>query len=318
MGKLQPRAHQGPRSPRCRRGRGLPRDHGTQAAEEALRQSETRYRELVQSANSAILRWSCDGTITFLNEHAQQVFGWSADEAIGKPVDILVPEWESTGADLTGLVRNILEHPERYVNVTNENVCRDGRRVWMSWTNRAIRDERDNVTEILCIGNDVTERKRRKRRSAAKSAADRHGAEMAALLDAVPVAVFIAHDAECLRMSGNRVTHELLGLPATANFSKSAPPQQRPTNFRVMKHGRKIPADQLPIQMAARGQAVRDYDFDLVFADGTVRTVRQCRAAARRKRPPARGYRSVRRYHDAQAGRRGAKGERKVLSSAGG
>ena len=129
-------------------------------AEEALRQSETRYRELVQNANSAILRWSRDGTITFLNEYAQQVFGWSADEAIGKPVGILVPERESTGADLTGLIRDILEHPQRYVNVTNENVCRDGRRVWMSWTNRAIRDERDNVAEILAIGNDVTERKR--------------------------------------------------------------------------------------------------------------------------------------------------------------
>ncbi len=45
------------------------------------------------------------------------------------------------------------------MNNINENVCRDSRRVWMNWTNRAIRDERGEVSEILTIGNDITEQK---------------------------------------------------------------------------------------------------------------------------------------------------------------
>jgi len=127
-------------------------------AEEALQKSEARYRELVQNANSAIIRWSRDGTITFFNEYAQKFFGWCAEEVIGKHIGMLVPERESTGADLTGLVRDIVTHPDRYADNINENICRDGRRVWMSWSNRAIYDEQGRVSEILAVASDITDR----------------------------------------------------------------------------------------------------------------------------------------------------------------
>jgi len=130
------------------------------AAETRQRESETRYRELVQNANSAIIRWSRDGRILFFNEYAQAFFGWSAEEVIGQHVGLLVPTQESTGVDLSGLVQDIVDHPGRYLNNVNENICRDGRRVWMTWTNRAIHGEQGQVTEILAVGNDITERKR--------------------------------------------------------------------------------------------------------------------------------------------------------------
>jgi PAS domain S-box-containing protein len=129
-------------------------------AERSLWESQNRYRELVEHANSAILRWSRDGTITFCNEFAERCFGYSATELVGKHVGILLPERESSGAALTGLVQDIVDHPERYQNNVNENVRRDGRRIWMAWTNRAIRDEHGRVREILAVGSDVTERRR--------------------------------------------------------------------------------------------------------------------------------------------------------------
>jgi PAS domain S-box-containing protein len=128
--------------------------------EQALQASEARFRELVQNANSAIIRWNRNGTITYFNEYAERFFGWPTEEAIGRHVGILVPDTETTGADLTGLLENIVLHPERYVNNVNENVRRDGRRVWMNWTNRAIRDDSGEITEILAIGNDITALKR--------------------------------------------------------------------------------------------------------------------------------------------------------------
>jgi PAS domain S-box-containing protein len=125
-----------------------------------LQQSESKYRELVQNANSAIIRWKRDGTIAFFNEYAQKFFGYSAEEVVGKKVSIIVPDRESTGADLTGLVQDVLNHPERYTNNINENILRNGRRVWMAWTNRPIYDPGGEVLEILAVGIDITERKR--------------------------------------------------------------------------------------------------------------------------------------------------------------
>ena len=134
--------------------------HARKEAQQALIESERSYRELVESANSAILRWSCDGRITFVNDFAQRLFGWRADEVIGQSVSMLVPAEYSTGADLTGLVEDVASHPDRYPNNINESVCRDGRRVWMTWTNRALRDDQGHLTGILAVGNDITQRKR--------------------------------------------------------------------------------------------------------------------------------------------------------------
>jgi PAS domain S-box-containing protein len=128
-------------------------------AQEALRRSEILYRELVQNANSAIIRWRKDGTITFFNEFAQNFFGYQESEVIGKHVNIIIPEQESSGIDLSKLARSIVDHPEHYVNNINENIRKDGSRVWMTWINRPILDESGQVTEILAVGSDITERK---------------------------------------------------------------------------------------------------------------------------------------------------------------
>jgi PAS domain S-box-containing protein len=127
--------------------------------EEALRKRESLYRELVQSVNSAIVRYKKDGTITFLNEYAQSLFGYHYTEVIGKPVSLLVPEKDSTGYDLTALVQDVVDHPERYISHINENVCRDGRRVWMAWTNRPLFDKNGRLSEILSVGTDITSHK---------------------------------------------------------------------------------------------------------------------------------------------------------------
>lgn len=130
-------------------------------AEQILQKSEARYRELVENANSIILRMDLEGKVTFFNEFAQRFFGYAEEEIIGKNVvGTIVPPHESTGRDLAFMIEDIGHHPERYANNENENICKNGRRVWVAWTNRLLPDDEKDDKEILCIGNDITDRKR--------------------------------------------------------------------------------------------------------------------------------------------------------------
>lgn len=125
-----------------------------------LRTSEQKYRELVQNANSIILRWNRAGEITFLNEFGQNFFGYSEAEILGRHVvGTIVPESESTGRDLSPLMDEICARPEEFENNINENMLRNGDRVWISWTNKIVKNNAGQVLEILSIGSDITERK---------------------------------------------------------------------------------------------------------------------------------------------------------------
>ena len=107
--------------------------------EEAQRESERKYRELVESANSIILRWTPDGRITFLNEFGQRFFGYTEEEICGRHVvGTIVPETDSSGRDLRPLMEEICANPTAFEQNVNENMRRNGERVWIAWTNKIV------------------------------------------------------------------------------------------------------------------------------------------------------------------------------------
>ena len=132
-----------------------------QVQQQALQESEEKYRRLVQMARCSILRFDMAGRVTLFNEYAQEFFGYTEAEIVGRPVvDTILAHTESTGRDLAAMLEGIIHHPERFAYNENENIRKDGERVWMAWTNGVIRGPEGEITEILSIGMDITERKR--------------------------------------------------------------------------------------------------------------------------------------------------------------
>ncbi|NJR62281.1 MAG: PAS domain S-box protein [Cyanobacteria bacterium CRU_2_1] len=131
-----------------------------QLALEAARSSEAQYRDLVQTANSVILRWDTDGSIKFMNEYGLRFFGFDRNELLHQQiVGTIVPPIESSGRDLHTLMQDICLYPENHELNEHENICKNGDRVWISWANKPIYDEQGNLVEILSVGTDATAQK---------------------------------------------------------------------------------------------------------------------------------------------------------------
>jgi len=164
---------------------------------QALQASEQKYRQLVEAANSVILHWETDGRILFINEYGARFFGYSPEELVGRSVlGSIVPEVDSSGRELGQMIRSIESNPEQYRANENENITKDGRRVWLRWENRAINDEDGKLKAVLSIGYDISDRK------AADQALRESEARFRSLFENANVAVFI-HDQQGMVLHAN-------------------------------------------------------------------------------------------------------------------
>jgi len=129
-------------------------------ARNALKASEAKYRELVESANSIIMRIDMTGTILFFNAFAQKFFRFSEEEIVGRNMlGTIIPQTAERERKLKNMFQEIEKTPGPYENIEDESIRKNGEKVWISWTNRALFRDGVSVGEILCIGNDITEQK---------------------------------------------------------------------------------------------------------------------------------------------------------------
>lgn len=128
-----------------------------QKMESALRQSEARYRAIVEDQTELICRFLPDGTLTFVNEAYCRYFQKTQEELIGQAFILVVlqEDWQPVQKQLSALSR---ENP--VTTVTHRVILQDGEVRTHQWIDRAIFDERGCLVEIQAVGRDITERVR--------------------------------------------------------------------------------------------------------------------------------------------------------------
>jgi len=111
---------------------------------------------IVESSEDPIISKTLDGTIRTWNAAAERLFGYSAEEAIGKNISLLIPE--DRLAEEVNIISN-LKAGRRIEHFETERVRKDGQLVPVSLTISPIRDDDGNVTGASKIARDITARK---------------------------------------------------------------------------------------------------------------------------------------------------------------
>ncbi|MDD5349036.1 MAG: PAS domain S-box protein, partial [Chthoniobacteraceae bacterium] len=218
-------------------------------AEQAVIRSEQKYRELVENANSIILRWTPEGIISYLNEFGLTFFGYTEEEIRGRSLaGTIVPEQETTGRNLFPLMSEIRGNPKKYEHNINENIRRNGERVWIAWTNKVVLDNEGQIKEILSIGSDITERIR------TEEALDREQEFNRALVENMVDAV-VACNADFELTLFNRAARECHGVDAT-----KIPPDQWAEYYHLFRADGVTPMslDEVPLARAFRGETLQN------------------------------------------------------------
>ena len=129
---------------------------GRKRAEEA----QHRLAAIVESSDDAIISKDLNGIITTWNSGAEQIFGFTAREAIGQPISIIIPpELQDEEADIVARLR-LGERIHHYDTIRR---TKSGARRHMSLTISPLRDTHGRVVGASKIARDITERRRAER-----------------------------------------------------------------------------------------------------------------------------------------------------------
>ncbi|HEY3284846.1 MAG TPA: PAS domain-containing protein [Armatimonadota bacterium] len=237
-------------------------------AAEALIESERRFHALAEGLPLIVWTTTPAGDCDYLSSQWSLFTGQPDAESLGKGwLECVHPEdWDSTDAAWAVALESgaefLTEHRIRRV---------DGIFFWFEARAVPVRGPDRRIRQWLGSSVNIEGRKRTEEAlRVGQERERRRAAEIEALMEAVPAAVWISRDPLCQVISGSRVARHILRAPEGSNLSLSGPEDERPTHFRVLQDGRLLEPEDLPMQRAARtGQEVRDFEQTLQFEDGT-------------------------------------------------
>jgi PAS domain S-box-containing protein len=119
-------------------------------------EDRARLAAIVESSDDAIVSKTLDGVIRSWNRGAERLFGYTAQEAVGQPITLIIPP-ERVDEERTILAR--LRRGERVDHFETVRVAKDGRRLDISLTVSPVQDHAGHIIGASKIARDITERK---------------------------------------------------------------------------------------------------------------------------------------------------------------
>ena len=127
-------------------------------AEEQTKQLQEYLQLQIERMPIGLIVWDTEFRVTSWNPAAQEMFGFTAQEALGKhPYNLIVPEEAQPQVD--GIWRRLLEG-DTTAHGMNDNMTKDGRTIFCQWSNTPLREADGTVRGVLSMVQDITVSKR--------------------------------------------------------------------------------------------------------------------------------------------------------------
>jgi PAS domain S-box-containing protein len=171
-------------------------------AEQALRKSETRFRDISESMAEWIWETDAQGITTFVSGQASSILGYSAEEILGKTAFDFMSTEEAQR--VAGIFSEIIKKKSRIRDLENWNLTKDGRSICMLTNGIPLLDEDGELIGYRGVNRDITERK------LAEEALNDLKVYLANIIHAIPDPVFVK-DEQFKFMLVNEALCTLLG-----------------------------------------------------------------------------------------------------------
>ncbi len=127
-------------------------------AEEALRESEERFRGLVESSSDWIWEINAEGVYTYSSPKIEKILGYTPEEVVGKTLfDLMLPE---EAERIVGIFQDLVRRGGPIVALENVNLHKDGRRMVLETNGVPIFDPAGNVSGYRGMDRDITDTQR--------------------------------------------------------------------------------------------------------------------------------------------------------------
>ena len=139
-----------------------------------------RHAAIVESSEDAIMSVTLGGTIVSWNAGAQHIYGYTEAEALGKPIDIVVPP---ELPDEENKILETLRAGGRIEHFETVRITKAGKRINVSLSISPIKDSTGKTVGCAGIARDITDRKRHEKKLREYERAVEHSGEMIAVVD---------------------------------------------------------------------------------------------------------------------------------------
>lgn len=225
--------------------------------ESRLLKAEETYRAVFEQAGVGVARLAVDGSFLEVNERYSQIIGLSLRQLLGS-------NWHNLSL-AEGEDANSFAAFQKGGSIQKRYCLPDQQVVWVEESLTLVRRDDGDPAFYVAVMQDITERKK------AEDDVRLRAQELEVVLGAVPAAIWFAHDPDCTEVTGNSFASDILRLSnPVANMSKTAADTTNVDHFTVFDtKGEEILPQDLPVQRAARGEEVRNFEEYIRFQDGS-------------------------------------------------